>query len=238
MFKGQVAATQPSKQAKGEGFTFTLGLDDSSWNPLRGPSYTAFVGDDLMVIAGDLRAIAAGMDVLQGRRPSLANQDEHNLKSDVPAGAIIVGAGVTANFRGAVGEAPKDGNATTQPAVAQKSGSSGLNLFAPITGKARLARAAYWEDGQSEHVSVTIGMTDTESAEQLKNLVVGMKSLVFLSQEMARPFLAPLDVQATGTSVTLQWSYPTSKLVELMVQESRKSNDSSASTTRPAARGI
>jgi hypothetical protein len=76
-------------------------------------------------------------------------------------------------------------------------------------------------------------MTDADSAEQLKNLIMGVKALVSLSQEQKKPLIDPLDVQSTGKSVALHWSWPTAKLPEL-IRLGRGENDNTLPTSAVA----
>ena len=58
-------------------------------------------------------------------------------------------------------------------------------------------------------------MADPDSAEQLKNLILGVKALVSLSKVDRKPLIDPLDVKANGKNVVLHWSWSEAKLSEL-----------------------
>jgi hypothetical protein len=58
-------------------------------------------------------------------------------------------------------------------------------------------------------------MTDSDSAEQLKNLIIGVKALLSLSSADRKPLVDPLDIQAVGKDVSVYWKWPKERLSEL-----------------------
>jgi hypothetical protein len=200
----------------------------------KGPVYTAFVSQDCIVIAGDLPSMADALDVIQGRKPSLAQQDPQGLKIKQPPGVILLGAGLTAEF------SKENTGSTTQPAVSANVGGGGgfgLDMFGSFKGKAKLAQLDMGEDDQNLYVDGLISMKDADSAEQLRNLVLGIKALVSLTQTDSKPLIDPLDVQWTDSNVTLHWSWPTAKLADLFrLSRNHKRHDHSlpvVTTTQP-----
>jgi len=194
---------------------------------------TAIVGSDLLVGTTNLRSMALALDVLAGRKASLAKSDPHDLKGNVPAGAFICGTGLTANVQTA---------STTQPAdiVNPDSGNIGLSMFGSLRGKARLARFDMGEDERCVYIHASVAMLDEDSAGQLKNLVTGIKALIALSQTKEAPLLDPLEIQAAGKNVLLQWTWPTAKLPELVRLVKAQGNhdtgmSESGSATAPSA---
>jgi hypothetical protein len=233
-------ANEP-QPAKRHSMTFAMGLGNGDERMARqlgaGPTYVAFVGDDLIALAGDLPGMAAALDVIRGKRPSLATQDPQGLKIDPHPGDIFVGAGLTAEFTRDNTES-KDtlaGRATPtggKPARADgEQGSFGINLFGSLKGKARLARFEVGEDAQNLYVTASLAMKDAESAEQLKNLASGVRALVSLSQADAKPLLDPLELRTADRNLTLHWSWPTAKLQDLFRQARAVSNDEHDSPT-------
>jgi hypothetical protein len=236
-------ATQPSDKRKP--YRFTLGFDANGplvagrpWNPFNGPSYLAFTGNGLLIIASDIRGIAQAIDVLQGTKPSLATQDPLGLKMQPQAASIVVGAGLTATFRR---DDPSGATPATAPSTRESSVTNGdlnINLFNPFRARTRLARFEISEEDQNDHIRATLLMTGTESAEQFKNLVTGVKALLFLSNIDTRPYVAALDVQTNGNEVSLHWSYPTAKLVDVAKQwigsKDDRGHNTTSSTTQPA----
>jgi hypothetical protein len=210
------------------------GGDVMTW--LKGPSYAAFVGNDLIVLTADLHTMAVALDVLNGKKPSLANQDPHGIKINPVRGSIMAGAGFTAVFKAANVDDPANGpGSTTQPMKVSESttGGFGLDLFGSFTGKAQVASFDAGEEEQSVFISAAFSMVDVESAEQLKNLAIGFKALVALSKTARQPLIDPLMIQTDGKKVTLHWSWPVAKLDEL----SRLArNPSDAATSSPATR--
>ena len=59
-------------------------------------------------------------------------------------------------------------------------------------------------------------MKDSDSTEQLKNLVIGLKAMICLSQANVKPLLLPLEIKAADKDVVLHWSWPNTKLPELI----------------------
>jgi len=152
---------------------------------------------------------------------------------DSPPGVVFMGVGVNADLE----VNPSDiSGPTTQPVKIDDAGPGrfGMNLFGTLHGKVRLARFDAGENEQSEFADASFGMIDSDSATQLKNLILGIKALVSLSQADQEPLIEPLDVQADGKTVTLHWSWPAAKLSELLAHTKgrRKHDDSTA--TRPS----
>ena len=188
-----------------------------SWN---GSFYTAYVGQDLIVVALDLPSMAEALDVLDAKKPSLAKEDPHGLKLEPPPGVIVVGAGLSAewtggNLGGHDNLSDDKAGSTTRP-VRVANSDFGLDLFGSFKGKARLARFDMGENEQSEYADAAFTMIDPDSAGQLKNLLLGVKALVSLSQAQERPLIDPLKVEAAGNDVALHWSMSTAKLTELL----------------------
>jgi hypothetical protein len=224
-----------SKLSIGLGLGSGTGLID----PGKGPSYTAFIGQDLIVVAGDLPSIAREIDVIQGKRPSLAQQDPQGLKIDAPPGVMFLGAGLTAAISK---DNPKDGDnhTTGRDAKPDKpddfaSRGFGLNLFGSVKAMARLGQFDLGEDDKQIYVDGMFTMKDAESTEQLKNLVVGVKALIGLTQQQAKPLLEPLQVQAADKHVLLRWSWPLTRLTELsQVMQTLGDHEHSQPATAPA----
>ncbi|MGA2582761.1 MAG: hypothetical protein ABSG31_05745 [Tepidisphaeraceae bacterium] len=215
---------------------FSMGVggeaDSRRWTST-GPSFIAPVGLDTVIATTDLSAMAEALDVLAGNKPSLATSDPHGIKMDLPPGVTFMGVGVNAELD----VNPNDASGpTTQPMKIDDAGPGrfGMNLFGTLHGKVRLARFDSGENDQSEYADASFGMVDSDSATQLKNLILGIKALVSLSQADQEPLIEPLDVQADGKTVTLHWSWPAAKLSELLAhtQGRRKHDDSTA--TRPS----
>jgi hypothetical protein len=215
-------ATQPSAesgtqdsqpQPKHTHLSIGLGTGQSADNLFSGHPYIAFIGSDLIVVATDLPTMAAALDVLSGKKPSLEKEDPQGLKADLPAGVVVVGAGLTAELDAN----NSDDHGTTRPVKVAAKGPSnfGLDLFGSMKGKAVLARIDAGENEQSEFLDAEFKMIDADSAEQLKNLVLGVKALISMSQAAEKPFIDPLDVKSDGKSVVLHWSWPTVRLAEL-----------------------
>jgi hypothetical protein len=236
-------ASEPSQ--KRNPYSFALGFDANGpmvdgrpWNPFGGPSYLAFTGNGLLIITSDIRGIAQAIDVLQGAKPSLATQDPLGLKMQPQTGSIVVGAGLTATFRrdDPTGASPATAPSTQESTV--QDGDLSINLFNPFRARTRLARFEISEEDQNDHIRATLSMTGAESAEQFKNLVTGVKALLFLSNVDTRPYVAALDVQTNGNEVSLHWSYPTAKLVDTAKQwigsKDGRAHNTTSSATRPA----
>jgi hypothetical protein len=75
-------------------------------------------------------------------------------------------------------------------------------------GKAQFARFDLGENDQNEFADASFTMTDPDAAEQLKNLLLGIKALVSLSQQQQRPFIDPLQINSFGKDVILHWEMP------------------------------
>lgn len=219
------------------GSHISLGLEGPP-SQFHGAFYTAYVGTDLIVLTTDLPAMAEAIDVLQGSKPSLAQQDPQGMKAKPDPGVIAVGAGgllsgqwsgINLNESHARGSR---GNATTGPVNRNDSG-FGLNLFDPLKGKARLARFDAGEDDRNEYINITFLMTDADSATQLKNLILGVKAFVQLSHNANAPLVDPLEVESNGSDVNLHWAIATAKLSELF-HISQSTHGHRASTSIPA----
>jgi hypothetical protein len=81
-------------------------------------------------------------------------------------------------------------------------------------------------------------MVDADSAEQLSNLILGMKALVVLSKQQRAELIAPLEARAADRTVTVRWSWPVSKLADLYRISAGGNHDSAnpaaVSPTNPA----
>lgn len=218
----------------------SIGLGTSQ-SRFHGAFYTAYVGQDLIVTALDLPAMAEAMDVLSDKKPSLAKEDPRGLKGPIATGVIIVGAGLSAEWAG--GNLPehdaalhdRSGPATRPLKVG--GGNFDLDLFGSFRGKARLARFDVGEDEQNDYVHATFTMSDADSAGQLRNLIAGIKAMVSLTQAEERPFIDPLEIAASGKEVNLTWSMPTTKLAELIRNSAGPpTDDRSSGATIPATR--
>jgi hypothetical protein len=236
MFGKPSKSDAPAQESRGY-FGVGLGGDyRRSWN---GSFYTAYVGPDLIVTALDLHAMAGALDVLNGKKPSLAKEDPHGLKTEAPPGVIIIGAGLSANWAGGnlAGHdnlSDERAGATTRPVTVADS-DFGMDLFGSFKGKARIARFDMGENEQNEYADATFTMIDPDSAGQLKNLLLGVKALVSLSQSQQRPLIDPLEIDAAGNDVALHWSMPTTKLSELIrLAAQAQTHDSSLPTNVPA----
>jgi hypothetical protein len=230
--------SRPAPQSSNHGGAFSLGLGgDLGVDPkfIADDTYTTIIGPDLLVGTTDLHSMALALDVLQGKKPSLAQSDPHDLKGAVPTGAIFCGSGLTANLEGANIDAPIDtapGSATQPSSTASPaSGNFGLSLFGSFKGKAKLARFDMGEDQQNIFVHASFSMIDPASAEQLKNLMIGIKALISLSQTQVGPVLSPLQINAGENNVTLQWQWPIAKLPELVsLMQAQTDHDTAVST--------
>ena len=179
--------------------------------------------------------MALAVDVIAGKKPSLAQSDPHDLKGTVPPGTIFCGSGLTANLQGANIDAPIDTapGSATQPAASASptSGNFGLAMFGSFKGKARLARFDMGEDQQNVFVDGSFSMIDANSAEQLKNLMIGIKALISLSQTQNQPVLNPLEISAEENRVVVQWQWPIAKLPELVhLMQAQTDHDTAVST--------
>jgi hypothetical protein len=247
--KSDEATARPTRP----GNTFTLGFDSA--NPdidMNGPSYLAFVGQDLVVCAADLRAIADAIDVLHGKSPSLAKEDPKGLKLEARPGVIVSGTGLSAQWTGGnvdpfdshnsdnAGSARKIVSTTRPVKIADAgSGGFGLDLFGSFKGKAKLARIDMGEDEHEVYVDAFVAMVDVDSAEQLKNLIFGVKALISLSQASQKPLIDPLTIQTDKNKVILHWSWPTARLSELIrlarqIDDHGDHDDDSLPTKKPA----
>jgi hypothetical protein len=216
----------------------SIGLGGATASRFHGAFYTAYVGQNLIVIAMDLPSMADALDVIDGKKPSLQKEDPHELKAQAPPGAIAVGAGLSAHWTGGNLDPGDKSNSTTRP-VRVANSDFGLDLFASFKGKARLARFDLGENEQNEYVDAAFTMIDADTAVQLKNLFLGFKALVSLSKTADSPLLDPLDIEVAGNDVVLHWSMPTAKLSELLHQLSESSaHDNSMPTNLPASQTI
>jgi hypothetical protein len=226
-----VANNEPQNQ-------LSIGIGGSA-SRFHGAFYTAYVGQNLIVTTLDLPAMAEELDVLNGKKPSLAKEDPHGLKADAPPGVIVIGAGLSAQWTGGnLAEPDKSADdkagATTRP-VSVANSDFGMDLFGSFKGKARIARFDMGENEQDEYADATFTMIDPDSAGQLKNLLLGIKALVSLSQAQQRPLLDPLEIETAGNDVTLHWSMPTAKLSELIRHAAEAAtHDTSLPTNIPA----
>ena len=216
----------------------SIGIGGAAFN---GSFYTAYVGQDLIVMTIDLPAMAEALDVLDAKRPSLATEDPHGLKAAAPPGLIMIGAGLSAqwtggNVAGHDQRTDDEAGATTRPVkVADRD--FDLDLFGSFKGKARLARFDVGEQGPSDYADATFSMADSDSAGQLKNLLIGIKALLALSQANERPLIEPVAIESAGDSVSLHWSMPTTKLARLLGQGAQApTHDGSLRTSFPATR--
>jgi hypothetical protein len=71
------------------------------------------------------------------------------------------------------------------------------------------------QDDQDVYVDASLAMINADSAEQLKNLILGIKALISLSAANRRPLIDVLEIQTAGTDVVLHWKWPTTNLSEL-----------------------
>src|SRR5262249_16019044 len=101
-------------------------------------------------------------------------------------------------------------------------------------GKARIAQFDLGEDDQSEYMHVTITMIDAASAEQLKNLMIGVSALLSLSQFEGKPLLESMLVRAEGPSVVLNWSWPAAKLDDLARMIQGRNDEHGRASTSPS----
>src|SRR5262249_16347937 len=114
---------------------FSLGMGEGSAKDIEewqhGPSYRAFIDQDLIVATTDLKSVAEALDVIAGKTPSLAKEDPHSFKENFPAGVMVAGAGVTADFGRTDEAAANSKGGTTQPSMVStsKTGGFGLDLF-------------------------------------------------------------------------------------------------------------
>ena len=209
---------------------YVLGLGDSQTiDPNKGPAYVAFVGPDVMVISGDLPSISQALDVFHGKRPSLAQHDPNGLKINPPPGAFLVATGLSADFQNQNDAKPS----TTQPAPTL-GGALGLDMFGTLKAKAHIARFDVGENDHNLFADASLAMKDEESAAQLKNLIIGVKGLIGLTQPKLPPLLEPLDVQSVQKEVSLHWSWPVAKLGDLYtLLASQDNNANTGPTTSP-----
>ena len=250
LFSPQVNRTGQPGRAEGQhsyGYgpeprtTFTLGLGTGKGDPLNGPSYVSFIGPDLLVLDGNIRSMADTLDVLDGRKPSLKKLDPKGLKFDVAQGAFALGAGIRASLQGEEAKKAPAGHAADppQPTVREPGGGFVFNFLGSFEGKATLGRFDMGEDAQAEYIHASIRMIDPESAEQFKNMILGLKALVSFSDATQKPLIAPLDVRAAGRDVILQWSWQTDKVSDLLrllhtEPDHDRSTEAPTSTTQPA----
>jgi hypothetical protein len=234
---GKVASGNNARPQSG---SFTIGLGGSGAR-FHGAFYTAYVGQDLIITALDLPTMAEALDVLHGKRPSLAQQDPQGLKANAPPGVIIIGAGLSAEWTGGnlSGRDKTTGDqaaSTTRP-VRVANSDFGMDLFGSFKGNARLAWFDLGENNQNDYAEVTFKMIDADSAEQLRNLLMGVKALVSLTQAQQRPLIDPLQIESAGNTAILQWTMPTTKLSEVIRQQAAAQNhDNALPTNAPATR--
>jgi hypothetical protein len=112
-----------------------------------------------------------------------------------------------------------------------------MSMFGALQGKARLARFDMGEDDQNVFIHASVSMLDPDSAEQLKNLINGLKALVALSQARNAPLVDPLDIQIKDNDVLLNWTWPTAKVAELvqLMKSSRHHDTAKLYSAPPAA---
>ena len=194
-----------------------------------GASYAAIIGPDMVVAAIDLPAMATALDVLAGRRPSLAQEDTHHLKMEWPAGVICAGAGIQAELRG--------GDPTTEPTLTATNprGNFKLDLIGSFEGKAELGRFDMGEDDQSVYIEGSCEMVDADLAQQLSSMILGMKALIVLSKPQHAELIAPLEAHAADKTVTVRWSWPVSKIADLYRISAEGNHDSTNPAAVPAA---
>jgi hypothetical protein len=203
--------------AAGVEIGFAAGDPEEIQHLMNGPLFVAFVGEDFVVATTDLPTMAHALDALNGKRPSLAKQDPKGLKADPPPGAILQGAGFTAGI-----------NANNVDQQENQSGGAtggGLDLFGSFKGKTRLAQCDIGQDENDLYFNAKIMTTDAESAEQLKNLMIGVKALISLSKSDKKPLIDPFEIHGVGNNVVLHWKWPTTKLSELIRLSQSESHD-------------
>jgi hypothetical protein len=211
---------QPQESPTEPQMNVGIGVDpDEIRRMMNGPVYTAFVGQDFAVATTDLPSMAHALNVVQGKKPSLANQDPHGLKADMPPGVILQGAGLMAEIN-----AENLNHPAKQPDDSTDGSGFGLDLIGTFKGKARLARFDLGQDEHDLYLNATLAMIDAESAEQLKNLIIGVKALISLSEADQKPLIDPLEIQVVGTDVVLHWKWPTANLSELIRLTKIRSN--------------
>jgi hypothetical protein len=101
--------------------------------------------------------------------------------------------------------------------------------------RSTLCRFQAGEDAHAEYVHAALTMTDPQSAELLKNMIVGFKALAFFSSKSRqKALIAPLEVRAAGKDVLMEWSWPSTHIDDLyrLMQDSAK--EPSSPTTVPA----
>ena len=210
---------------------FIIGLGDSevAIDPNKAPAYVAFVGPDLMVISGDLPSIGHALDVLHGKHPSLAQQDPNAIKMNPPPGTFVIATGLSAEFQNQNDDKPT----TTQPAPTI-GGALGLDMFGTLKAKARIASFDVGENDHNLFADASLAMKDDDAAAQLKNLVIGVKGLIGLTQPKVSPLLDPLEIQSAQKEVSLHWSWPVAKLGDFYTLLASQDNNADAgATTRP-----
>jgi hypothetical protein len=216
----------------------SIGLGGPTASRFHGAFYTAYVGQNLIIVAMDLPSMSEALDVIDNKKPSLQKEDPHGLKATAPPGVIAIGAGLSAYWTGGNLDTGDKSNSTTRP-VRVVNSDFGLDLFASFKGKARLARFDCGENQQNDYADAAFTMIDSDAAGQLKNLFLGFKALVSLSQTADTPLLDPVDIEVAGNDVVLHWSIPTAKLSELLHKLSEPSaHDSSMLTNSPASQTI
>lgn len=199
--------------------SLTLGMGTGKSDPFRGPIYVSFVGRDLIVITSDLREMADCLDVLDGRKPSLAREDPKGLKVEPPAGVIFVGVGLTANLHANThpdGD-PAAGQDTHRSPAHDATGGFDLDFLGSFRGKATLGRLWGGENAEGEYAHASLTMVDAQSADKLKNVALGLKALVSLSANPEQRYLIDsLTVGAAGKDVLLDWTCPANKTADLV----------------------
>jgi hypothetical protein len=214
-----------------------MGLGGGDWmqNILNGPTYTAFVGQDLLIITTDVPSMAHALDVLAGKQPSLAKQDPKKLKFDGPSGVLALGAGLKAGVNVDHSDDKSGAKKGRPPVDKPDAGQFGIDFFGSFSGKAQVGHFDAGEDDHSEYIDASISMVDADSAEQLKNLIQGVKAMVLLSQTPKAPLIAPLEIAANDKDVNLHWTWPTAKLSELArLTQDQGDHDTNVPATAPA----
>lgn len=230
--------TQPADRRA----TLSLGLGTGNSDPFRGPIFVAFVGQGLVVVTSALRDMADCLDVLDGRKPSLAREDPNRLKVEAPAGAVFVGVGLSANLQADTrqGDDRPARHDAHRHATHDATGGFNLNFLDSFSDKVTLGRFWGGENADGEYVHASLTMVDAPAAERLRNIALGLKGLISLSADPAQqPLIEPLTVRATDKDVLLDWTWPANKtgdLVRLIKETAGEhgSNPTTAPTTRAA----
>jgi hypothetical protein len=93
------------------------------------------------------------------------------------------------------------------------------------------------ENSQNIYVTTSLGMVGGDAANQVVNLLTGFKAMLTLTRPDQADLIAPLTAQCKDKEVTLQWTWPSSKLPELIDRLDLKdqSDEDESPTTRPVA---